>query len=55
MINPEQCGGPLIDLEGRVVGLNIARSGRVRSYAIPSGKMSELVSGMMEKASTPTP
>ena len=52
---PEQCGGPLIDLEGRVVGLNIARSGRVRSYAIPSGKMSELVSDMMEKASTSTP
>lgn len=40
---PEQCGSPVVDLEGKIVGLNIARGGRVRSYAIPSGKMKEIV------------
>ena len=34
-LQPAQCGGPLVDLEGRVVGLNIARAGRVESYALP--------------------
>jgi serine protease Do len=32
---PHQCGGPLIDSHGRVVGINIARAGRVNSYALP--------------------
>lgn len=31
-----QCGGPLVDLDGRVLGMNIARAGRVASYALPS-------------------
>lgn len=34
-IEPEQCGGPLVDLDGRLIGLNIARAGRVESYALP--------------------
>lgn len=33
---PKQCGGPLLTLEGRAIGINIARSGRVSCYAIPS-------------------
>jgi DNA repair exonuclease SbcCD ATPase subunit len=32
---PEECGGPLVDLDGRVVGINISRAGRVNSYALP--------------------
>lgn len=32
---PHQCGGPVIDSRGRVVGINIARAGRVNSYALP--------------------
>ena len=34
-IEPEQCGGPLVDLDGRLIGINIARAGRVESYALP--------------------
>ncbi|MFN9968368.1 MAG: hypothetical protein ACK58T_00590, partial [Phycisphaerae bacterium] len=33
---PNQVGGPLLSLSGRAVGLNIARSDRVVSYAIPA-------------------
>jgi S1-C subfamily serine protease len=35
VLAPHQCGGPLVDSRGRVVGLNIARAGRVNSYALP--------------------
>jgi serine protease Do len=36
VLTPERCGGPLLDLAGRAVGINIARAGRVESYAIPA-------------------
>lgn len=35
-IRPEHCGGPLVNLRGEVVGLNIARAGRIATYALPS-------------------
>ncbi len=34
-ISAKDCGGPLIDLDGRLLGINIARAGRIQSYAIP--------------------
>ncbi|MCP4080806.1 MAG: PDZ domain-containing protein [Planctomycetaceae bacterium] len=40
---PEQCGGPVTDLNGKVVGINIARGGRVASYAIPANHVQQLV------------
>ncbi len=36
VLKPQQCGGPLIDLDGRVLGINIARAGRTESFTIPS-------------------
>jgi S1-C subfamily serine protease len=33
---PDQCGGPLFDLSGKAVGLNIARAARIASYALPA-------------------
>ena len=36
LLRPEDCGGPIMDIDGRIVGLNIARAGRVASYALPS-------------------
>jgi serine protease Do len=35
VVKPSDCGGPLVDLEGRVLGINIARAGRTETYAIP--------------------
>lgn len=47
---PEQCGGPLVDLEGRVVGLNIARRGRAATFAIPADTMRRVVAELRARA-----
>lgn len=36
VLEPNQCGGPVIGLDGKALGVNIARAGRVASYAIPA-------------------
>jgi S1-C subfamily serine protease len=43
VLNPEECGAPVFDLEGRAVGLAIARSGRVRSYVISASQLSQMM------------
>ncbi len=45
---PNQCGGPLVNLNGKVVGINIARAGRVTSYAIPADVVSSLVTNHLK-------
>ena len=34
VLAPQDCGGPLVDVEGNVIGVNISRSMRVASFAI---------------------
>ncbi len=36
VVKPNDCGGPVVDLNGKAVGINIARAGRVESYAVPA-------------------
>ncbi|TWT82218.1 serine endoprotease [Planctomycetes bacterium CA13] len=49
VLAPDQCGGPVLDSSGRVIGVNIARAGRVVSYALPSSLvLPELVSMLQE-------
>jgi len=43
VIKPADCGAPVVDLDGRAVGLIIARAGRTESYAIPAETAKELV------------
>jgi len=51
VIKPADCGGPLVDLDGKAVGINISRVGRVETFAIPSevvqGVLPELMSGKL--------
>ncbi len=42
-LKPNECGGPLLDLDGQAVGINIARAGRVNSYAIPASEIRRLI------------
>lgn len=34
-INPAACGGPLLDIDGRIIGINIARRARESTLAFP--------------------
>ena len=47
-LNANQCGGPLVDLDGNIVGINIARDGRVSSLALPNA----IVIPVVEKLKT---
>lgn len=42
-----QCGGPLLNLSGESIGMNIARAGRVASYALPAGLVRALAEEML--------
>jgi len=47
VLKPSDCGGPLVDLKGRVVGINISRAGRVETWAIPSEVVQPLLVELM--------
>ncbi len=47
VLKPKDCGGPVCDLEGHVLGVNIARAGRVESYAVPSEAVTPLLADLM--------
>ena len=53
VLDPDECGGPVLDTSGHVVGINIARAGRVVSYSLPSSLLPEMVS-MLEEARAST-
>lgn len=42
-VDPDQMGGPVVDLQGKVIGLNIARAGRIETYAIPGSVVLDLL------------
>jgi serine protease Do len=50
VLEPNQCGGPLVNLDGRVVGINIARAGRVSSYALPADVVQPIVEELISAA-----
>lgn len=47
VIRPRDCGGPLVDLDGRVVGMNVCRAGRTESWAIPAEIIQPLLGDLM--------
>ncbi|MEM1295816.1 MAG: trypsin-like peptidase domain-containing protein [Verrucomicrobiota bacterium] len=48
-IKPQECGGPLVDLDGNVIGINIARAGRIKTFALPADTIEKLVSKELKK------
>jgi serine protease Do len=54
VLKPVDCGGPVVDLSGKVVGVNIAHGGRTETYCIPTDvlvvAMYELMSGRLSPA-----
>lgn len=43
VLRPQDCGGPVVDLTGEAIGINIARAGRTESYAIPADIIQKLL------------
>lgn len=43
-------GGPLLDLDGRCIGMNIARANRAESFAIPVEDLKELAGRLLKQA-----
>lgn len=51
VLEANECGGPIVDLDGRVVGINISRAGRTETYALPvelvRSRLFDLMSGRL--------
>jgi serine protease Do len=47
VLKPSDCGGPLVDLDGKALGVNIARAGRYETYAIPAEALTALLPDLM--------
>ncbi len=53
VIKPSDCGGPLVNLDGKVLGINISRAGRTETYAIPSEVVRPLLEALKTKKEAP--
>jgi serine protease Do len=47
VVKPADCGGPIVDLEGRVIGINICRAGRTESFAVPAEAIEPILLDLM--------
>jgi serine protease Do len=55
VLAPVDCGGPVVNLDGQVVGFNIARAGRTESYAVPADVVVPLLYELMSGNRAPIP
>ena len=53
VLRPIDCGGPLLNLDGVVVGINIARGGRTESYSVPADAVYPLLAELKSGAASP--
>ena len=52
-LHAKECGGPVVNLDGEVVGVNVARAGRVASLAIPAHRVLEIIERLGSGAYSP--
>jgi len=48
VIEPKNCGGPVVDLDGKVLGVAIARAGRVETWVLPSEEIRPVLKELKE-------
>ncbi|MEM6313353.1 MAG: PDZ domain-containing protein [Planctomycetota bacterium] len=47
VLTPSEMGGPIFTLDGEVVGINIARAGRVETYALPASVINAVLPDLL--------
>ncbi len=52
-VDPEECGGPVLNLDGRIVGINIARAGRIETLVLPVDVVEKAIERLQAKAPRP--
>ena len=53
VLHPWLCGGPLVNLDGKAIGLNIARASRVSTYALPSKLVKRILKSLETRQELP--
>jgi serine protease Do len=53
VLQPWLCGGPLVDLDGKAIGINIARASRVSTYALPSRLVKRVLADLKSSSKSP--
>ena len=48
-IEPADCGAPVVDLDGKVVGVAVARAGRIKTLIIPAAALADLLETRPER------
>ncbi len=51
VLDPHECGGALVNLDGKAIGVNIARASRISSFAIPAGVVRPILDSLKSQAS----
>jgi serine protease Do len=54
VILPTDCGGPVVNLDGKVIGITISRAGRTENWAVPSEAIRPVLMDLMT-AQLPAP
>jgi serine protease Do len=55
VLQPWLCGGPLVNLEGKAIGINIARASRVSTYALPARLVKRILDNLKPKSKSAAP
>jgi serine protease Do len=55
VLQPWLCGGPLVNLDGKAIGINIARASRVSTYALPSRLVKRILADLKFKSKSAAP
>ena len=53
VVEPEDVGGPVVNLDGKVVGFNVARAGRTETYAVPAATLTKVIAELGGNKTSP--
>jgi serine protease Do len=54
VLDPSNCGGPVVNIHGEAIGINIARAGRTETYVLPYDAFADVL-GKMKAGKLPAP